>query len=379
MAGYPHMTNLLFGMPLTGRPIPPDVMFAFHSMAFPMNYNHVVLQLRGLPVDEARNRFAEYALENNCKYIFTWDEDVACPPQTIPELIYKMEHHPEIAVCGGVYCLKRHPAEPLVFRGNGNGPFWDWKAGEFFEVTGIGMGCTIIRTDVFKDLKKPWFKTEFNYTNMLDGIGGVETWTEDLWFCERVTKTGKWKVYVDASLLCTHYDMTTCEGFKLPEDSKPVQHLHVSKGKKKILDIGSGSNPYQTKEGTPITADPNEKSKPDYRCDLRKLPFGNGEFDIAFSAALEHYKAEETLEVLTEWSRIIKPKGELRLVVQNTDWIREGVSKGTLDLKALYTNGTKTVFMKGELEQLLEQVGFVSIEKVPSDIAHLAFRAKIAE
>jgi hypothetical protein len=129
------MNNLLFGMPMTGRPIPPEVMFAFHSMAMPMNWNYHALQIMGKPVDEARNVFAETARQNNCKYIFTWDEDVACPPQTIPELIYKMEHTPDAAVIGGVYCLKRDPAEPLVFRGNGNGSYWDWKAGEFFEVS----------------------------------------------------------------------------------------------------------------------------------------------------------------------------------------------------------------------------------------------------
>jgi hypothetical protein len=376
MTGYPHRANLLFAVPLTGRPIPPDVMFAFHSMACPMNYNFMVHQIRGKPVDEARNEYAEVALANDCKYIFFWDEDVACPPHSIPELVYKMEHHPEAAAIGGIYCLKRDPPEPLVFRGNGNGPFWDWKAGEFFEVSGIGMGCTLVRTEVFKDLKKPWFKTEFNYTKMLDGYPGLESWTEDLWFCQRVTDTGKWKVYADASLLCAHYDMTTCKPYTLPPDSKPVRHLQVPHGSKKILDIGSGKSPYQTSKGTIVRADPEEKYNPDYRCDLHKLPFASKEYDIVFSAALEQYGRDETEELLTEWTRVMKPDGELRLVLSGQEFISKQVAEGKLNLRDLLARNNKTAFEYEEIEKILNVIGMKSVERVASDPAHLGIRAK---
>jgi len=371
---YPHMNNMLFGMPMTGRPIPPAVMFAFHSMCLPMNFNYSMSQIIGKPIDEARNIFAETAIANDCKYIFTWDEDVACPPQTIPELVYKMEHTPDAAVIGGVYCLKRDPAEPLVFRGNGNGSYWDWKAGEFFEVSGIGMGCTLIRTEVFKDLKKPWFKTEFNYSRMLDGNGGLESWTEDLWFCERINQTGKWKVYCDASLLCSHYDMTTCKAYSLPPDSKPVQHLQAPRGKLKMLDLGSGMTPYDTKEGFVIHADSNEKAKPDYRCDLRKLPFATGEYDIVFSPALEQF--EETNEVLSEWIRCMKPDGELRLVISDVEWAAKELLAGKLKPAQLYGAKKLSAFTYESLVEILKEAGLGDIEKVKSDPAHIAVRAK---
>ena len=348
-------------------------MFAYHAMATPMNYNHYHLQLRGLEVGEARNVFAEHAIASDCKYIFFWDEDVACPPHSIPELVYKMEHHPEAAVIGGVYCLKREPSEPLLFRGNGNGPYWDWKAGEFFEVSGIGMGCTLVRTEVFRDLKKPWFKTEFNYERMLDGTAGLESWTEDLWFCQRITDTEKWKIYADASLLCTHYDMTLpCKGYNLPPDSKPVQHLR-SNGKVKILDLGSGKTPYAPKEGKPVTAGPDERAHPDYRCDLRKLPFGNKEFDIVFSAALEQYDAIETDELLTEWLRVMKDSGELRLVVSDPKWIAREILDGRLDAGEMYSPKRRTGFSLQSLTQKLSRHG-VKSEPVKSDLAHIAVR-----
>lgn len=374
MSSYPNKTNFLFAVPLTGRPIPPDVMFAYHQMASPMNTNHYHLQLRGLEVGEARNIFAEHALQNECKYIFFWDEDVACPPQTIPELIYKMQHHPEAAAIGGVYCLKREPAEPLLFRGNGNGPYWDWRAGEFFEVSGIGMGCTLVRTEVFKDLKKPWFKTEFNYTKMMDGIAGAESWTEDLWFCQRVSDTGKWKIYADTSILCTHYDMTyPCKGYSLPADSKPVQHMAAT-GKMKILDLGSGKTPYAPKEGKPLRVDPEEKVNPDYRCDLRKLPFGNKEFDIVFSPALENFEAADTEDILSEWCRVLKDSGELRLVVGNQRWIAKEMLEGRLEPSTVYGK-RRTGFTFEGLEKQLKQL-HLKAESVHCDPAHIALRAK---
>ena len=374
MSAYPSRTNLLFAVPITGRPIPPDVMFAYHAMACPMNYNFYHLQLRGMEVGDARNVFADNAMANGCKYIFFWDEDVACPPHSIPELVYKMEHHPEAAVIGGVYCLKREPAEPLLFRGNGNGPYWDWKAGEFFEVSGIGMGCALVRVEAFKDLKKPWFKTEFNYQRMLDGQAGLETWTEDLWFCQRISDTGKWKIYADASILCTHYDMSfPCKAYNLPVDSKPVQHMQ-SNGKMKILDLGSGRTPYQTKEGKPITVDTDERVRPDYRCDLRKLPFGNKEFDIVFSAALENYEASESDEILDEWRRVVKADGEMRLVVSDQKWIAQEILHERLEPSLIFGK-RKTGFTFESLKEKLEHHN-AKVEKVHSDPAHIGVRAK---
>ena len=361
-------------------------MFAFHSMAMPMNYNITVQTLKGQPVDVAREHFSQMAVGINAKYIFFWDEDVACPPFAIPELIYKMEQNPDIAVCGGVYCLKRKPAEPLIFMGNGNGPYWDWKAGEFFECSGIGMGCTVVRVEALKDLKRPWFKTISDYSRMLEyGIAAMESWTEDLWFCKRITDTKKWKVYVDTSILCKHYDLNTGEFYTVPEDSKPFQHLKQKKSSKKILDIGSGVRT----EGHYTV--PNEKvttcdfdyvyTDTDYRCDLRKLPFNTAEFDIVFSGALEMFPHFETENVLKEWMRIVKPGGELRILVDNTKYLMQQVIEDKFALDTLYyfkgRYARKNSFTETILRLNLEQAGFSpdKIEKVPSDDAHIGLRA----
>lgn len=372
---YPHQPGLIFAVPHTGRPLPLAVHRARLAMAFPMNFTHMCPAVDQKPVDEARNIFADIALQTNCKFVFFWDEDVVCPPHAIPELVYRMENHPEAGVIGGVYCLKRDPAEPLIFRGNGNGPYWDWRAGEFLECSGVGMGCTIVRVEVFRDLKRPWFKTEFNIRGLQDGDAGTEVWTEDLWFCKRVTDTDKWKVYADTTLLCGHVDMETGKEYRLPPDSKPVRHMEVKRGDKKILDLGSGKNKFRSQEGSVITADPDESSKPDYRCDLIKLPFDNKLFDIVHSPALETLRPELTETVLKEWIRVLKPGGEMRLVIANMEKVAKGIAKGNVDPNVLYSGNRRSAFTFDSLKKSLEDLGMKDVCRADSDPAHIGIRS----
>ena len=148
-----------------------------------MNYNTNFIALYGRPIDEARNIFAEEALKQNAKYLFMLGEDNIPPPFTIRQLIYDMEQDPELMVVGGIYCHKAKPTNPMIFRGNGAGCYWDWKVGELFEVSGLGMDCTLIRTELFTKLKKPWFKTIDNIEATRDAIPSGDSWTEDLYFC----------------------------------------------------------------------------------------------------------------------------------------------------------------------------------------------------
>jgi SAM-dependent methyltransferase len=59
----------------------------------------------------------------------------------------------------------------------------------------------------------------------------------------------------------------------------------------------------------------------DYAADARKrLPFGTGSFDLIYAShILEHVPWYETLKVLREWVRILKPGGTLEI------WIPDGL------------------------------------------------------
>jgi GT2 family glycosyltransferase len=108
--------------------------------------------IKGKPVDLARNEIAMYALEQNHKFVYFFGDDTIPPYNILKQLIFRAEHNKDHGVITGVYCSKSEPAAPLVFRGNGLGSYWDWKVGEYFEITGCGMDAVLIRTDVFREL-----------------------------------------------------------------------------------------------------------------------------------------------------------------------------------------------------------------------------------
>lgn len=329
---YPMFTGLMIGIPLSGRPIVPHWAFGYAALHPPMCYNVVTCHTWQAPIAEARNYFAEQAIANKSRYLFMLDEDVVAPGHTLRQLIYQAENRPEAMVIGGIYCHKSPPAMPMVFRGMGAGPYMDWKAGELFEVDGIAMGCTLIKTEVFQHLPKPWFKTVDDLSPYFDGNAKAEVWTEDLWFSKLVRDAG-FKIYADGAVLCEHWDYNTMKATTLPADSPPMRRATTAvKGQKKILDLGCGESKYQTDEGDVLTVDIREEVNPDYRADLRQLPFATGEFNQVYSShVLEHFSRADVNKVLDEAVRVLKPDGELRLVLPNIQWAAERIMKNQVD------------------------------------------------
>jgi SAM-dependent methyltransferase len=326
-------TGLLIGIPTLGRPIPMQWAFAHKSMHPPINYNSSTILLEGKPVDEARNEIAAHAIRLGAKYLFFLGDDVVPPANTLKQLIYRLEQNPNIGVVGGVYCSKSDPPCPLIFRGNGVGAYWDWKVGEFIEVTGLGMDATLIRVDVLKQLiaknpNEPLFKT-VDVDQFDEGINHADQWTEDLFFCKRVLEETDYKIFVDTSLLCDHYELNWStrqwHKFNVPVNSLPTRRLESPKGRK-ALDIGCG--PIDRSNEFPdfdlVRVDIREEVNPDYRCDVRNLPFGGAEFDLVFSShVLEHISRDEWENTLNEWVRVLKPEGELILCLPNIEWAIE--------------------------------------------------------
>lgn len=373
--GYPHYINLAVAVPLTGRPLVPYFSWSMMNLHPPMNHNVIYLTNfdprhvpQPGPVADLRNWFIEQCVANNVKYCLFVDEDVTAPAHALRQLIFQMEHHPEAWAIGGVVCHKAQPQAPMLFRGNGNGPYWDWKAGEFFEVSGIGMGFTLVRIEPFRTIEKPWFKTVDNMEAFWDGVPKAEVWTEDLYWCDKAIKAGG-KIYADTSIICQHWDLATGIPYSLPENCLPLRRATTKKpGQKKILDLGCGESKYETDEGDVLTVDIRDEVKPDYRCDLRKLPFANGEFDICVSShTLEHFPRAEVGAVLDEWIRVLKSDGELRLILPNIQWAAERIMRDEVDDNVLNVvlgaqtyaqNFHQFFFTPKVLEGMLKERGF---------------------
>ncbi len=316
--------GLLIGIPTLGRPLTLDWAMAFKSLCPPINYNTNHMIIRNQPVDIAREAIAENALASGHKYLFFLGDDVVVPNPTLRQLIFRMEQNEKIGVVGGVYCSKSDPPAPLVFRGNGIGSYWDWKVGEFFAVTGLGMDCTLIRTEVLSKMSKPWFKT-VDTDKFKDGLNQADMWTEDLFFLNKLKAETDYEVWCDATLLCKHEDVYTGKSYSLPLNSLPLRKMHDGK-LKKALDIGCGpmDRSVDFPQHTLVRVDIREECNPDYRCDIKDLPFGNGEFDLIFSShVLEHFSREKWRDVFTEWLRVLKVGGEVLLCLPNVKWAVE--------------------------------------------------------
>lgn len=327
------MPGLVIGVPTLGRPVSLDWAFAFKSINPPINYNTVFSIIHSRPVAEARNEIVKEAIKQNAKYLWFIGDDTINPPHTLRQFIFRMENVLDCGVVGGVYCSKSDPPAPLVFRGNGEGSFWDWKFGEFFEVTGLGMDCTMIRVELLKQMQPPWFVT-IDKEDFLDAKNNAEMWTEDLYFFHRIAKETKYKVYCDASVIAQHVDIYTGKVYSLPPNSLPLRQPITNCNEKKVIDLGCGPLYRDFPEGKPIRVDINEACNPDYRADVRNLPFANDEFDVVFSShVLEHFNRDEHSKVLDEWIRILKPNGEIRLILPNIMWAaRHLIDNKNLDL-----------------------------------------------
>lgn len=303
---------------------------AYKHIGGPLGANVVELSpVIGKPIAEARNELMEGAIANGCDFIFFLGDDVLPPADIIHRLLQRMWDNPEIDMVTGMYWTKQWPTQPYIWRGIQRGPYLDWKYGEFFEVDYSGIDCLMIRlTDKVKALGPDWFSTEWRWEDESQPAP-ILLATEDFYFFTKTRKAGI-KLYCDSTAQCIHEDRNTGAQFALLTDmpqysGRPEKQLPEpgtdAAPLVKIADIGAGfDGPWfgHADKVQIIRFDGNEKVKPDYRCDLRKLPVDDQSFDVVHSRhVLEHFGRAETLKVLQEWTRILRVGGEFRISVPN--------------------------------------------------------------
>lgn len=212
--------GVLIGLACSGRLITPELVVAMALQGPPTHFSNAYFIVKGLPVDQARNLLAKKALEVGAKYLWFVDDDTIPPPNSLQRLIAVLENYPEIKVIGGVYVTKAEVPQPVLFRGEGLGSFWQWKKGDVFEVSSMGAGCMLIRTDVFKDCIEPWFE----FTNMPSNDPAIpgSFVSEDVNFCRKVRAAGH-LVYAHGGILCEHFDSSTGITYRLPDGSYPLR------------------------------------------------------------------------------------------------------------------------------------------------------------
>ncbi len=128
-----------------------------------------------------RNIIIKQALDNNCTHVFFMDDDVILPPDALTKLLAH-----DVNIVSGLYLMRNHPHQPIAFdiadeRGACVHINLDNYNDDLIEVVATGLGCLLVKTDVFRTMKEPWIR-----------MGELESdqWCDDLGFYKRARELG---------------------------------------------------------------------------------------------------------------------------------------------------------------------------------------------
>ena len=170
--------------------------------------------VRGYDCATARNRIAQQTLDEGADYVLMVDNDVTLPGDVLVNML-----DDPVDVCLGYYA---HRDNDNIYKGrtsvcrlkDHNGvPFYNYpleseytaaemremrERGEYkVQIHGGGMGCALIKADIFRKLEYPWY----DWVNYKDDNRGMLS--EDLYFCEMCKRNGI-PIYTDTRAGCGH-------------------------------------------------------------------------------------------------------------------------------------------------------------------------------
>lgn len=136
-----------------------------------------------------RERLATMALECDAEYILWLDSDMTFPATTAVRLLAHNE-----SVVAANYVRRQRPFKGVAYEtiGDWENPLSFDVQDELVTVEGIGMGCVLMKTDIFKQIPKPWF--EFGWSPESNDFLG-----EDMILWQKVGSLG-YEIKVDTQL-----------------------------------------------------------------------------------------------------------------------------------------------------------------------------------
>jgi hypothetical protein len=192
-----------------GRSLCPRFVQAISGLMRPMNQQIVgPIYLTGMEVGEAYNSGIQLVLDNpqlsKYKYVLTVEDDNLPPPDGLLKLIESIGEYDAV---GGLYWTKGEDGRPMIYGDAEVKPLnfipQQIDMDSVQECNGLGMGFTLFKTDVFRKLPKPWFKTEQSYDPY---TGACKGYTQDLYAFEHMRKLGM-RVASDNRVKVGHLDI----------------------------------------------------------------------------------------------------------------------------------------------------------------------------
>lgn len=191
------MKRILIAVP-TFENILPDTFKSIYNLEIPENYICDFDFIKGYDCARARNEIAKKALENNYDYILMVDSDTIIPKDALINMLYDPKE-----MCLGIYprkntstgqteCFKLGQKDYIdVYHYEDIDKFTD----NYIEIKGGGLGCALIDTKVFNNIKFPYFKY------VIYDSGAVLS--EDNYFCSQLT-AANYKIFMNTNVRCGH-------------------------------------------------------------------------------------------------------------------------------------------------------------------------------
>jgi hypothetical protein len=151
------------------------------------NIDYELLINLGSVIAQQRNTLAEQASLLKTDYILWLDSDMHVPTNTVDRLV---SHDKDIVAAA--YSTRVKPQRSVAFLNQYDlNERLTAKTG-LHNVFAVGMGCMLVKTEVYKTLTKPWFHYQWNEdTNDLSG--------EDIYFCKQAKDAG-YEIFIDCDL-----------------------------------------------------------------------------------------------------------------------------------------------------------------------------------
>lgn len=223
--GNHRRPTFLVAIPTFGF-VPIEFVVGFARMQLPVNAVCESLIVKNMEIGVARNYVAEQALRlsSNPEYIFFLGDDMIVSWNSLIILYEAMSTGKWDILCG-LYYMKGEPPVSIMGRKDTVGklvPYTHYIPGEIVNVDWTGLDFTLIKTDVFKKLSSPYFKTgpsvfvkDGKFTDdkpITEDSVGIVSHTEDIWFYDKCIEAGL-KIGVHTGVRIAHLNTKTGEVF----------------------------------------------------------------------------------------------------------------------------------------------------------------------
>lgn len=165
------------------------VLSAQWYAAVPPGSKFDIHMISGTLIADQRMKLARMSLDGGADYLLFLDSDMRFPANVVHQLL---KHDKPIVAAN--YATRRLPVKTVAFKNFQKLEYVKTSADSngLEEVDAVGMGCMLVKADVFRAMPMPWFQ-----------IGYSPDWKafigEDMYFCREAQKAG-FKVYIDHDL-----------------------------------------------------------------------------------------------------------------------------------------------------------------------------------